>query len=114
MKSMNIMNISIAIAILAASSAVMAEGGGDRVYGQMLQKNQQAMEQYAIKNGKAMPEIVHYKYGVDLDIEKVVSVTPTAAKYCGLVPSRMTYEDSSGKLITIEYQVLGSNCPHGG
>ncbi|WP_454864765.1 DUF2790 domain-containing protein [Pseudomonas rhizophila] len=111
---MNILNAGIAIAILAASSAVMAEGGGDRVYGRMMQENQQAMEQYASKNGKAVPEIVHYKYGLDLDIAKVVSVTPTAAKYCGLVPSRMTYEDSSGKLRTIEYQVLGSNCPHGG
>ena len=113
MKIMKILNAGITIAMLAASSATMAEGGKDRVYGQMLQTNQQAMEQYAIKNGKAVPEIVHYKYGLDLDIAKVVNVTPTA-EYCGLVPSHMTYEDTRGNLNTIEYQVLGSNCPHGG
>ncbi len=111
---MEILNTGIAITMLAISSFAMAEGEGDRAYGRMMQENQQAMEQYAIRNGKAVPEIVHYKYGLILDIAKVVSVTPTAAKYCGLVPSRMSYEDSSGKLNTIEYQVLGSNCPHGG
>lgn len=63
--------------MLAVSSFAMAEGGGNRVYGRMMQENQQAMEQYAIKNGKAVPEIVHYKYGLDLDITKVVNVTPT-------------------------------------
>lgn len=110
---MKMLNTGIAIAILAASSFAMAEGGGDRVYGRMMQENQQAMEQYAIKNGRAVPEVVHYKYGLNLDVAKVVNMTPTT-KYCGLAPSRMTYEDSSGKLNTVEYQVLGSNCPHGG
>lgn len=107
------MNASVAIAILTVSSFTMAEGGGDRVYGRILQENQQKMEQYAIRNGKAVPEVVHYKYGLNLDVAKVVSMTPTT-RYCGVVPSRMTYEDSSGKLNTVEYQVLGSNCPHGG
>ncbi|WP_454864946.1 DUF2790 domain-containing protein [Pseudomonas rhizophila] len=105
----------IAIAVLAVSSFAIAEGGGDRVFGRMMQENQQAMEQYAIKNGKAIPEVVHYQYGFNLDIAKVISMTPTTgSRYCGLAPSRMTYEDSSGKLNTLEYQVLVSNCPHGG
>ena len=82
---MKILNAGIAIAILAASSAAMAEGGGDRVYGRTMQENQHAMGQYAIKNGKAVPEIVHYKYGLGLDIAKVVNVTPTT-KYCGAGP----------------------------
>jgi hypothetical protein len=33
------------------------------------------MEQYALKNGKAVPEVVHYEYGMNLDIQKVISVT---------------------------------------
>ena len=102
----------IAIAVLAVSSFAIAEGGGGRVFGRMMQENQQAMEQYALKNGKAIPEIVHYEYGMNLDVQKVVSVTQ-ANKSCDVAPSRMTYEDSAGKLNTLEYRVMGTNCPHG-
>jgi hypothetical protein len=91
----------------------MAEGGGDRVYGRMMQENQQAMEQYALKNSKAIPEIVHYEYGMNLDVQKVVSVTQ-ANNSCDVAPSRMTYEDSAGKLNTLEYIVMGTKCQHGG
>jgi hypothetical protein len=110
---MKTLNAGIAIAIAVVSSFVMGDDGGDRVYGRVMQENQQAMEQYAVRDGKAAPEVVQYKYGRILDIAKVVSMTPTTT-YCGVVPSRMTYEDSSGKLNTLEYQVLGSNCPDGG
>ena len=110
---MKTLNAVIAISILAVSSFVMAEGGGDRVYGRMMQENQQAMEQYALKNGKAIPEIVHYEYGMNLDVQKVVSVTQ-ANKSCDVAPSRMTYEDSAGKLNTLEYRVMGTKCQHGG
>lgn len=99
-------------ALTVISSLAVAEGGGDRVYGRMIQENQKTMEQYALKNGKAIPEVVHYEYGMNLDVKKVVSVTPTD-KNCSVAPSRMTYEDSSGKLNTVEYRVMGSNCPHG-
>lgn len=101
-----------ALAILVSSSLAMAEGGGDRVYGRMMQENQRAMEQYALKNGKSTPEVVHYEYGMNLDIQKLVSVTQ-ANKTCSVAPSRMTYEDSAGKLNTVEYRVMGTNCPHG-
>ena len=101
-----------AVTILTLSSLAMAEGGGDRVYGRMMQENQQAMEQYALKNGKAIPEIVHYEYGMNLDIQKVVSVTQ-ANKTCGVAPSRMTYEDSRGQRRTVEYQVMGTGCSNG-
>jgi len=40
-------------------------------------------------------------------------MTP-ANKGCGVGPSRMTYEDSNGKLNTVEYRLLGENCPNGG
>ncbi|MGV8862981.1 MAG: DUF2790 domain-containing protein [Pseudomonas sp.] len=110
---MRILNTGIAIAMAAVSSFAMAEGGGDRIHARMMQENQQTMEQYATENGKAVPEVVHYKYGLNLDVAKVISMTPST-RDCGVIPSRMTYEDSSGKLNTVEYQVLGINCPHGG
>ena len=112
MKAMTAVKAFCAASVLTLSSLAMAEGGGDRVYGRMMQENQQAMERYASRNGKTPPEIVHYEYGMNLDIQKVVSVT-RANKTCGVAPSRMTYEDSTGKLNTVEYKVMADNCPHG-
>ena len=109
---MKVFKAFFTISILALSSLAIAEGGGDRVYGRMMQENQQAMEQYALKNGKSNPEIVHYKYGMDLDIHKIVSMTQANID-CAVAPSRMTFEDSAGKLNTVEYRVMGTNCPHG-
>ena len=109
---MKILKAVFAVSISIFSTLALAEGGGDRVYGRMMQENQQAMEQYALKTGKTKPEIVHYEYGMNLDILKVVSVTQ-ANKTCNVAPSRMTYEDSAGRLHTLEYRALGTNCPHG-
>ena len=109
---MKVFKAFFTISILALSSLAIAEGGGDRVYGRMMQENQQAMEQYALKIGKSNPEFVHYKYGMDLDIHKVVSMTQANIN-CAVAPSRMTFEDSAGKLNTVEYRVMGTNCPHG-
>ena len=110
---MKVFKAFFTISILALSSMAIASGGGDRVYGRMMQENQQAMEQYALKNGKSNPEIVHYKYGMDLDIHKIVSMTQANID-CAVAPSRMTFEDSAGKLNTVEYRVMGTNCPRGG
>ena len=110
---MKVFKAFFTISILALSSLAIAEGGGDRVYGRMMQEHQQAMEQYALKTGKSNPEIVHYKYGMDLDIHKIVSMTQANID-CAVAPSRMTFEDSAGKLNTVEYRVMGTNCPRGG
>jgi len=110
---MKILDALLAVSILSVSSLAFAEGGSDRVYGQMIRNNENAMARYAAENGKAAAEIVHYEYGMKLDVKKVVSMTP-ANKGCGVGPSRMTYEDSNGKLNTVEYRLLGENCPNGG
>lgn len=64
------------------------------------------MARYATAQGKPVPEVQAYRYGMKLDIARVVNVTPPV-RTCKVVPSRMTYEDSSGQLKTLEYQVLG-------
>lgn len=71
-----------------------------------MEQNEKAMERYAAKQGKAAPVVQNYRYGMKLDIAKVVSITPPI-KSCEVVPSRMTYEDSTGQLMTIEYQIMG-------
>ena len=104
----------VALGILTAilSFAAMAEGGGDRTFALMMERNEKAMAAYAEKQGKPAPVVQTYRYGMELDIAKVVNVTPPI-RACNVVPSRMTYEDSSGKLITLQYQVMGLCRNHG-
>ncbi|AZC26085.1 DUF2790 domain-containing protein [Pseudomonas sessilinigenes] len=100
------LNLSIAAMLFAISSLALAEGGGDRTFARAMEQNEKAMERYAAKQGKAAPVVQSYRYGMKLDIAKVVSITPPI-KSCEVVPSRMTYEDSTGQLMTIEYQIMG-------
>lgn len=103
---MKLLNLSIAAMLFVISSLALAEGGGDRTFARAMQENEKAMERYAAKQGKTAPVVQNYRYGMELDIVKVVNITPPI-KSCQVVPSRMTYEDSSGQLKTIEYQIMG-------
>jgi hypothetical protein len=92
--------------VMAMSSLVMAEGGGDRTFERAFSANAKAMEQYAAEQGKAPPVVKEYEYGMKLDVVKIVSVvTPQPA--CSVVPTAMTYEDSQGQLNTLKYSVAG-------
>ncbi len=103
---MNFYRIGLGVLIATLSFGALAEGGGDRTFDRMMERNEKAMAAYAEKNGKPAPQLQVYRYGMDLDIAKVVNVTPPI-RACNPVPSRMTYEDSSGTLTTLEYQVMG-------
>ena len=60
-------------------------------------------------NGKNPPEVIHYRYGMKLDIARVVATTPTDSS-CGVMPAQMTYEDSNGDLNILEYRAAGTGC----
>ncbi|MGN5788096.1 DUF2790 domain-containing protein, partial [Pseudomonas aeruginosa] len=51
-------------------------------------------------------------YGLQLYVAGVKSSTDTS-NACGIVPARMTYEDSNGHKHTVEYQVWGNGCTGG-
>lgn len=110
---MNFYKLALGVLTAVLSFGALAEGGGDRTFAQMMERNQQAMIAYAEKNGRPAPVVQTYRYGMKLDIAKVVNVTPPI-RSCNPVPSRMTYEDSSGKLNTVEYQVMGVCRNNGG
>jgi len=57
----------------------------------------------------AQPVIEQYNYSMKLDIAKVISSTPVP-DVCGVVPMKMTYEDSQGHLHTLGYLVMGNGC----
>ena len=110
---MNFYNTSLGILTAVLSFGALAEGGGDRTFALMMERNEKSMTEYAAREGKVPPVVQNYRYGMTLDIAKVVSVTPPV-RACGPVPSRMTYEDASGQLKTLEYQVMGVCRNNGG
>lgn len=103
---MNFYTFGLGVFAAVVSFSAVAEGGGDRTFALMMDRNEQAMAAYANRTGKPAPEVQVYRYGMQLDIAKVVNISPPI-RGCNPVPSRMTYEDSSGKLTTVEYQVMG-------
>lgn len=103
MKTIKLLSL---VGVLSSSSAVLAESGGDATFERMMQNNRQAMNSYALEQGKQPPVIKDYAYGMPLDVVKVVNVS-RPIKSCGVVPAQMTYEDSSGQLTTLRYTVAG-------
>ncbi|MDB5979981.1 MAG: hypothetical protein JWQ69_996 [Pseudomonas sp.] len=53
--------------------------------------------------------VVDYRYGMSLDIAKVLSVTSTAQR-CDIGPATMKYLDHAGELHAIGYQAFGNDC----
>ena len=103
MKAIKLMSL---VGFLSSSSLALAESGGDATFERMMQNNQQAMNTYALEQGKNPPVIKDYAYGMPLDVVKVVNVS-RPIKSCGVVPAQMTYENSSGQLTTLRYTVAG-------
>ena len=103
---MSMLKLSIVALTQSLPSIEFAESRGDRNVVNAMEANQKAMAAYAAQKGKTAPEIQKYHYRMKFDIAKVVSMTPPI-RSCNIVPFRMTYEDSAGKLHTIEYQIMG-------
>lgn len=93
------------LSIIPLSSYALS---GDAQTQEYIEKHQNAVRAYASQTNKPMPEIVEYKYGMKLDVVKVVRQTPVTQS-CEVMPRLMTYENSVGELITMQYQVL-SEC----
>ncbi|QIE91109.1 MULTISPECIES: DUF2790 domain-containing protein [Pseudomonas] len=99
-----------AIFLLIKASLAYAEVVPEEYTQRMEALNYQAVSIYAGRTGKTIPTVEDYRYGMKMDVEKVIHVTPTAtANLCGNVPRLMTYENSGGELKTIRYSVSG-NC----
>ena len=88
---MNTAKSIAALMLVIASSSALAEGGSDRLHGKMIQANEQAMRAYAAANGKKPPEVIHYRYGMKLDVARVISMTSLKGS-CDVMPTQMNYE----------------------
>ena len=102
-----IKSLVLAFAILspAASYALAVD---DIKADDIIMEHQRKVANYANGQNKGMPEIVEYKYGMALDVAQVV-ILSRDPRACKVMPQLMTYEDSTGKLNTLKYQVL-SDC----
>ncbi|ANC03751.1 MULTISPECIES: DUF2790 domain-containing protein [Pseudomonas] len=96
--------LSTAIALLLLAFGVQATGLSGQRSEQLLQVHQQAVAAYAIKRDKPMPEIVDYRYGMPLDVARLVRQSGDP-RTCEVVPRLMTFEDSQGTLRTVRYSV---------
>ena len=100
-------SLLLALAILSPLSAFAYTS--DEVKAETLIKaHQAAVQKYATRANKPMPEIKEYHYGMHLDVAKVIRKSPDV-KTCSVMPKLMTYQDSKGDLNTVQYQVL-SGC----
>ncbi|MET0124990.1 MAG: DUF2790 domain-containing protein [Pseudomonas caspiana] len=97
-------SLMLALAVLVPVTSYAATEH-DPVASKIIKEHQEFVANYAAENNQTPPSIVHYQYGMKLDVEKVVR-TSSASKTCGVNPQLMTYEDSTGKLNTVKYQML--------
>ena len=93
---------------LASPIASYAYAAGDALPEAVVQEHQKIIETYAKEKQKSLPAVVQYKYGMDLDVAKVVRLSPDV-KACKVMPQLMTYENSEGELRTVEYRIM-SGC----
>ncbi|MEH6565097.1 MAG: DUF2790 domain-containing protein [Halopseudomonas sp.] len=98
-----------AFPVIFMSSFVMADGSSDPVYGSMIKENENRWKEHALSTDQGPPEIAHYRYGMNLDIERVIHITSTRIG-CGVMPAQMTYKDSNGDLKILEYRASGTKC----
>ncbi|MCU1717376.1 DUF2790 domain-containing protein [Pseudomonas sp. 5P_3.1_Bac2] len=73
---------------------------------QIEKEAQAAAQRYADKVGKATPQTEDYRYGMPLNIAKVVFITPKP-QFCGVVPKIMVFEDTSDTLRSVRYRSQG-------
>lgn len=61
--------------------------------------------------GESLP--ITYKYGVKLDVVKVISISTEYTPVCKPVDRIMTYLDSAGTTRAVKYRVLSAVCNSG-
>ncbi|GAB7531518.1 DUF2790 domain-containing protein [Pseudomonas sp. 3A(2025)] len=69
---------------------------------------QTLVQEHASRQNLPVPEVVEYRYGMKLDVARVVFKTPLD-KSCQVTPRLMIYKDSKGDLNAVQYRTM-SEC----
>jgi len=107
-ENMNILKGFVAAALFFFAASVSAQNNVKNINARLEQVGKDATARYAQSLNKPMPELKDYRYGMDMDIAKLVHVSQNVM-YCGNVRSIMSFEDSKGELHMVRYIVKG-NC----
>ncbi|WP_449434686.1 DUF2790 domain-containing protein [Pseudomonas putida] len=100
--------IIIVAAVFVFSLAAQASAFSDKKQLEYLLAHQKAVATYAEKNGKPMPEVQDYKYGMKIDVAKFVRQSQDP-RDCSVYPRLMSFEDAQGRLKTVRYSMV-SHC----
>ncbi len=103
---MNLLKRSLSIALLLTACSTYAQSFPDEKVRQIEQKSIAIAEKYVDSTGKPVPEIQDYRYGMKLNVAKVIYQSPKI-EYCGVIPQIMVFEDTSEELRSIRYRGLG-------
>lgn len=98
--------LSIAVVFFGLISVAQAKPSVEKLTEKYHQESIDATRQYAEQTGKAVPEVVNYKYGMSIDVAKLIH-TSRDIKTCGNFKKLMSYEDSAGELNAIRYTLQG-------
>lgn len=98
--------VMAAVVLLAGQSA---QASAPEVKDARLVAHEQAVQAYAARTGKTVPTIQDFIYGKSVDVARLIEQTPMA-RGCEAAPMLMTFEDSSGQLVTLRYRLEGQ-CP---
>lgn len=70
------------------------------------QQNTTITQRYAEQAGKPAPKTIDYRYGMKIDVAKLIHTT-NDIKTCGSFKKIMSYEDSAGNLHAVRYTMQG-------
>ncbi|MHC6224898.1 DUF2790 domain-containing protein [Pseudomonas sp. X10] len=83
--------------------------GLSAIFGILLSSQVMATDASLASAHKVQGNVVDYRYGMDLDIARVLSRSKVP-NVCEVVPAEMTYEDSDGVRHTLRYRIMGNGC----
>ncbi len=106
---MNITKSIIAIILFSSTQLAFSKSSVEPINQKYQQQNIEIMRKYAIENNKIEPMVVDYKYGMEIDVARLIHQTRDI-EVCGNFKKIMSYEDSQGELHSVRYTQLG-DCP---
>lgn len=98
------MILTVVMALLAP--VALAKANPKALDLEIEKQNQKSLEAYSQQTGKPVPEVVDYRYGMKLDVAKLI-YTSRPVIYCGVVSKIMSFEDSQGKPQSVRYRDQG-------
>ncbi|MCW2270907.1 hypothetical protein D3C77_49320 [compost metagenome] len=93
-----------AVVLLLAGQNALASA--PEVKDARLVAHEQAVQAYAASIGKPVPVVQDYRVGTSMDVARLIEQTPQA-RGCEAAPMLITYEDTSGQLVTVRYRLEG-------